>query len=293
MAPVATSTVTEPAANGNNVNSKPKVQDEIHHDHSTMSQRSRTAFPRPPKFEDTLKERAYLKFRLAQAFRIFGKLGYDEGVAGHITVRDPIKTDCFWVNPFGLHFSLIQPEDLLLVDHVGSILDESGPSRLLNTAAFAIHYGTSGRPMCSTFALYLWTRILDAGQRAGYDHTGFFNGVVLAEEEGRRIAETLGNKKASNKIKFTKLENNAIILQNHGLLVATASIEATLHYFTALEKSCQVQLVADAAGKTVRIGDEEALDTYKTVGTSYIGWFAGRPAFQTLEANEGKQFEYK
>lgn len=40
-----------------------------------------------PKFDDPYKARAYLKGRLAIAFRIFAKLGFDEGVAGHITVR--------------------------------------------------------------------------------------------------------------------------------------------------------------------------------------------------------------
>src|ERR1700750_154989 len=101
-----------------------------------------------------------------------GNRGYDEGVAGHITVRvrvfplprsfltpgahalskikltasfpqDPVRPDCFWVNPFGLHFKLIQPSDLLLVNHAGEILEESGqkdgPFRVLNTAAFMIH----------------------------------------------------------------------------------------------------------------------------------------------------------
>jgi hypothetical protein len=43
--------------------------------------------PGPPKFDDPYKERAYLKGRLAAAFRIFGKYGFDEGVAGHITLR--------------------------------------------------------------------------------------------------------------------------------------------------------------------------------------------------------------
>ena len=52
-----------------------------------ISENSLGYFPRPPQFDDKVKERAYLKFRLAQAFRIFGSLGYDEGVAGHITVR--------------------------------------------------------------------------------------------------------------------------------------------------------------------------------------------------------------
>jgi hypothetical protein len=44
-------------------------------------------FPGPPKFDDPYKEREYLKGRLAAAFRIFGKYGFDEGVAGHITIR--------------------------------------------------------------------------------------------------------------------------------------------------------------------------------------------------------------
>jgi len=45
------------------------------------------AFPGPPKFDDPYEERAYLKGRLAAAFRIFGKYGFDEGVTGHITLR--------------------------------------------------------------------------------------------------------------------------------------------------------------------------------------------------------------
>merc|ERR1711967_208597 len=48
-------------------------------------------FPRPPKFEDKYEEREYQKGRLAAAFRIFGKYGFDEGVAGHITLRDPVR----------------------------------------------------------------------------------------------------------------------------------------------------------------------------------------------------------
>jgi hypothetical protein len=44
-------------------------------------------FPKPPTWSDPKEEQQFLKGRLAAAFRIFGKNGYDEGVAGHITVR--------------------------------------------------------------------------------------------------------------------------------------------------------------------------------------------------------------
>ena len=57
-----------------------------------MGNKQNLKFPTPPKFDDPYKERAYLKGRLAAAFRIFGKCGFDEGVAGHITLR--VSLDC-------------------------------------------------------------------------------------------------------------------------------------------------------------------------------------------------------
>lgn len=50
---------------------------------------------RYPDFNTLEEERLYRKQHLAGAFRIFAERGYDEGVAGHISVRDPILTDHF------------------------------------------------------------------------------------------------------------------------------------------------------------------------------------------------------
>ena len=62
----------------------------------------------PPAFEDKYEERKYLKHRLALAFRIFAKFGFCEGIAGHITLRDPVDPQCFWVNPFGLSSQIVK-----------------------------------------------------------------------------------------------------------------------------------------------------------------------------------------
>lgn len=48
-----------------------------------------------PKFASLEEERLYRKQHLAAAFRVFADRGFDEGVAGHISVRDPILTDHF------------------------------------------------------------------------------------------------------------------------------------------------------------------------------------------------------
>src|SRR6266702_5740448 len=85
---------------------------------------------------DVASERALRKHRLAAALRVFARLGFDIGVAGHVTVRDPGDPDLFWVNPFGVAFAHIRPADLLLVDHHGQVVEGDG---VLNTAAFRIH----------------------------------------------------------------------------------------------------------------------------------------------------------
>ena len=55
----------------------------------------------PPLFKSKHEEREYLKQRLALSFRVFAHFGFSEGVAGHITLRDPVDPNSFWVNPFG------------------------------------------------------------------------------------------------------------------------------------------------------------------------------------------------
>src|SRR3979411_1134755 len=89
-----------------------------------------------PKNRTVEEERVHRKERLAASFRLFAKFGFDEGVAGHITARDPERLDHFWVNPFGVHFSQIRASDLVLVNHRGEVVEGEYP---VNGAAFAIH----------------------------------------------------------------------------------------------------------------------------------------------------------
>ena len=92
--------------------------------------------PPIPTFKTPGEERLHRKQRLASAFRLFAKFGFSEGVAGHITVRDPELADHFWVNPFGMHFAHIRVSDLVLVDEKGQVVEGN---RLVNESAFAIH----------------------------------------------------------------------------------------------------------------------------------------------------------
>ena len=84
------------------------------------------SFVYPPAFNSLAEERLHRKQRLTAALRLFGKFGFDEGAAGHITVRDPEFTDQFWVNPMGVSFKQVKMSQLLLVDHEGNVLNDGG-----------------------------------------------------------------------------------------------------------------------------------------------------------------------
>ncbi|KAJ5735990.1 Decarboxylase NovR [Penicillium malachiteum] len=253
--------------------------------------------PTMPVEEDKLKQREQLKGQLAAAFRIFGKFGYDEGVAGHITIRDPVDPTTFWVNPFGTAFSLIKASDLIQVDHSGQVI-AGGANRMLNSAAFMIHAAIhTARPdvICAAHSHSIYGKafaslgrpldIITQDSCAFYnDHAVYkqFRGVVLAEEEGHAIAETLGGKKAA-------------ILQNHGLLTVGQTVEEAVYWFVCLEKCCYAQLLADAAaagrgGATIKIDDADAAETYKTVGTHGAGWFSAKPMFDIIHRETNGEY---
>ena len=240
----------------------------------------------PPTFQTVEDERRYRKLRLAAALRLFARYGFDEGVAGHITARDPEMTDHFWVNPFGQYFGTIRPSDLLLVNHNGKVVEGQG---IVNAAAFAIHSAIHrARPdviaAAHTHSVYgkAWSalgRLLDPITQ---DSCIFYNdhalmteytGVVLTEQEGRRIADTLGCKKA-------------IILQNHGLLTVGHSVDEAAFWFITMDRTCQAQLAAEAAGTPKLIERHFAELTYTQIGAPEAGWFCFQPLFEMIASEE-------
>lgn len=242
--------------------------------------------PQPPTFASPAEERVHRQRCLVAAFRLFGKFGFEEGAAGHITVRDPEHPDRFWVNPFGVSFKRMRVADLLLVDHHGEVVQGEGP---LNAAAFAIHGAIhAARPdvvaAAHSHSVYgkAWSslgRLLDPLTQdacAFYeDHVLFddFTGVVLDPGEGRRIAAALGPRKAC-------------ILQNHGLLTVGRSVESAAWWFITMERTCQAQLLAEAAGTPKLIRPEVATLTRDTVGTEQAGWFNFQPLYQSILAEQ-------
>jgi ribulose-5-phosphate 4-epimerase/fuculose-1-phosphate aldolase len=235
-----------------------------------------------PQFGSVDEERLHRKQRLAAGFRLFAKFGFEEGVAGHITARDPERLDHFWVNPFGMAFAHIRTSDLVLVDHDGQVVEGEGG---VNAAAFAIHSALhQARPdviaAAHSHSVHgkAWSslgRLLDPLTQDSCaffeDHALFddFTGVVVDPEEGKRIAHAIDDRKA-------------VILRNHGLLTVGHSVDEAVWWFVTMDRTCQAQLLAEAAGTPVLIGAEAARLTRTQVGAPVSGFVSFQPLFQKI-----------
>lgn len=228
----------------------------------------------PPAARTSVEaERRHRQERLAGAFRLFAQHGFAQGLAGHITARDPELEDHFWVNPLGVHFSRIKVSDLLLVNSRGETVIGSQP---LNKAAFAIHaaiheahpqivaaahtHSTYGKAF-STLGRPLATLTQDScvfhGDVALFDD---FTGMVVDESEGQRIAQAL--RRADGRL------GKGAILQNHGILTAGPTVEAAAWWYIALDNACHTQLLAEAAGSPKPIAEDVARHTHGQIGGS-------------------------
>ncbi|BDD60424.1 hypothetical protein MPDQ_003731 [Monascus purpureus] len=203
-----------------------------------------------PTFTDPYEQRKWMKEHMAAAFRFFGKRGYGEGVSGHISMRDPVLKDHFWMNPFAQHFSTIKASDLVLVDSEGYVAD-GGNQAPINEAGFMIHseihkarpdvvaaahthgiYGKTWSAFGKTVEMLSQDACNFYGKQGVYDDHG---GIALAQEEGAAIAKALGK------------NNSVCLLQNHGILTTGATVDEAAFLFYSLDQACHSQLLAEAA----------------------------------------------
>lgn len=248
--------------------------------------------PTPPTFATSAEERLHRKQQLAGAFRIFGRFGFGEGVAGHITVRDPEDPEMFWVNPFGMSFRHIRVSDLIMVDHHGTVRHGNRP---VNQAGFVIHsavhaehphvvaaahahsvYGKAwsslGRPLDpitqDACALY---------ENHGVVHEGA-GAVVLDPEAGRALARGLTRRKM-------------VFHQNHGIFSVGETVAEAAWWFISTERNCQAQLLAEAAGTPTLVDHVNARFTAEQTGTPYAGWFSYQPLWDEVVRTDPDLFD--
>ncbi|KAK7890799.1 hypothetical protein LTR67_008009 [Exophiala xenobiotica] len=251
---------------------------------------------RIPKFESLEAERAFRKLHHAAALRWLGYQGYNnEGAGGHVTVRDPIMPDHFWINPHGKSFSHMRPEDLVLVSKDGEV-KEGGNMHSINPAGYIIHAAVhEARPdvvaavHCHSVPSKAFSAIGCKLEPINQDACRFYNdhgiysgfgGIAFKADEGQHIAQALGSTKG-------------VILQNHGHLTVAKTVDGAAFLFGAMDRCIQAQLLADAAcagrgTKTVKVGHEEASYTRNSYNDE-MAYIMFQSAFEdVIKASHGE-----
>ncbi|HEY9627282.1 MAG TPA: class II aldolase/adducin family protein [Coleofasciculaceae cyanobacterium] len=209
----------------------------------------------PPAMTDQPADEQTLRIQLAAAYRLIDKFRMSDLVETHISVRLS-GTDQFLLNPYGMMFHEITASSLVKVDLEGNLVEPG--ERIVNPAGFVIHSAIhAARPDIScvlhthsrygTAVSLLECGLLPVSQFAlqFYDRLAYheYEGVSLNLTEQQHLVNDLGKHKV-------------MIMRNHGLLTAGRTIPEAFILMYYLEKSCEIQILAQSSGSKLVMPSE-------------------------------------
>jgi L-fuculose-phosphate aldolase len=181
---------------------------------------------------------------LAACCRILAAEGHESGLAGQVSARAD-KPNTFWTLEFGYGFDEATANRMVLVDDDLKPLSGGRPNPGVRFHVWIYHQRPDVKAIVHTHAphasalaatgLPLKTIHMDSAMLHGTAHLPDWPGVPVADDEGRIISGALGNAKT-------------ILLANHGLLAAGASVEEATYLAVFFERAARMQLRAMAAG---------------------------------------------
>lgn len=237
-----------------------------------MNTRDLAAETAEPFDADPHAERSRLLADLAQAYRLFGTLRWGELGDGHITCRDPLRTDHMWLLRYGVPFERASVDDLVLVAPDGTATDQDGGPAPINHSAYTIHHPIhEARPDIGAAAHThtQWGTPFSAERRMvepiNQEATCFFEDHALFDDGEVQVRSTDGGKRIAAALGDCRL----VILANHGLLTVGASPADAVGWFVLAERVAEVQMKARDA---IPISAEDARDAQRDLTEGDFGW---------------------
>jgi ribulose-5-phosphate 4-epimerase/fuculose-1-phosphate aldolase len=192
---------------------------------------------------------------LAAAFRLAEHFNWHEAVANHFSLAVSPDGKRFLMNPRWRHFSRIKASDLLLLDAEDKQTMERPDAP--DETAWCIHGRIHARlaharcvlhvhpPYATALAGLADPEIKPIEQNTArfYNRIAYdlgYEGMATSEDEGERLARLLGNRKT-------------MMLGNHGVLVAAASVAEAFDELYYLERACQTLVLAYSTGRPLNV----------------------------------------
>lgn len=201
----------------------------------------------PPHMPETERK---ARCELAALYRLLAHYRMTDLIDTHISLRLPGDSGHFLINRYGTLFERMSASTLVKIDSEGNVVDEFYPEHRVNRAGFVIHSAIHAARPDAHCVIHTHTAagMAVAAQRAGllplsqhalkfYNRLSYhtYEGIALDLAERARLVADLGN-------------TNAMILRNHGLLVAGGSAAEAFSNIYFLERACQAQVQALAGG---------------------------------------------
>lgn len=187
---------------------------------------------------------------LAALYRLVAHFKMTDFIYTHISARVPGPEHHFLINKYGVMFHEMRASDLVKIDLDGNVIETNGQSGRVNAAGFTIHSAIhmAREDLMCVVHTHTAAGIAVSAQKQGllpisqhalkfYGHLAYhgYEGIALDHDERDRLVADLG-------------EHRAMILANHGLLVAGRTIPEAFQNIYYLERACQAQIAAQSGG---------------------------------------------
>ena len=197
-----------------------------------------------------------LRVKLAHCYHLIDHFGWTETIFNHISARLPGDEHYYLVNPFGLNYTEVTPENLLKVDLAGNKVIASEYDA--NPAGFALHSAVHGARDDIRCLIHTHTTPISAiaQKKDGFKNDNFygaqlygrvgyhtFEGITLFDDEKKRMIESLA-------------DHHILVLRNHGVAVGESSIEKAFFLLWSVQRAAEIQCQADSMrGEDVALED--------------------------------------
>jgi ribulose-5-phosphate 4-epimerase/fuculose-1-phosphate aldolase len=189
---------------------------------------------------------------LAACYRLCALYGWDDGIYTHISAAVPGGPGHYLINAFGLRFDEVTASNLVKVDGAGNVV--GAVPAPVNQSGFRLHAAVHKARPDAACVMHLHHL---AGIAVGMQQDGLlplspyalrfhgalayhdYEGIAMTTDEQARLVHDLGT-------------HPAMLMRNHGSLTVGRTIAEAFVLMETLDRACDVQLRAQAAGVPLR-----------------------------------------
>lgn len=182
-----------------------------------------------------------LRLELATCYRLAAMYGWDDHIYTHISAAIPHSSDTYLINPFGLLFSEVAPNNLSKVNLQGEIIY----GEAINKTGFMIHSAVHRHRPEAQCVMHLHNNsaiavsVLQAGLLPISQHAlRFYSDLAYCNYAGLAI-----DPEFESEMIACLSDKQAMLLRNHGSLVCGQSIQQAFYLMDTLNKACEIQLL--------------------------------------------------